>query len=71
MDKINHLMLNCSVNKKLKVEYQFQRKTSGKFSTVHEYNNTMYITPSFSITIGEPYDFYPRKRLLSVCYVAR
>lgn len=55
MDKISHTMLTCSVNKKLKVEYQFQRKTSSKFNTVREYNNTMYITPSFSMIIGEPY----------------
>lgn len=55
MDKINHTMFRCSVNKQIRVEYQFQRRTDGKFSTCKEYKNTLYIEPSFSVTIGEPY----------------
>lgn len=55
MDKITHTMYRCSVNKQIKVEYQFQKKTDGKFSTIREFKNNMYIEPSFSLTIGEPY----------------
>lgn len=55
MDKINHTMFRCSVNKQIRVEYQFQQKSDGKFNTIREFKNTMYIEPSFSVTIGEPY----------------
>lgn len=55
MDKVNHVMYRCSVNKKIKVEYQFQKKSDGKFNTVRDFKGTTYIDPTFSITIGEPY----------------
>lgn len=55
MDRINHTMFRCSINKQIRVEFQFQRKTDGKFQTIREYKNTIHIESSFSITIGEPY----------------
>jgi len=56
MNKINHTLYRGSVNKQLRVMYQYQKKTSvDKFPTIKEYNGTTYIEPSFSLTIGEPY----------------
>lgn len=55
MNKINHTMYRGTVNKQLSVVYQYQKTNKERFETVREFNGTMSIKPSFSVSIGEPY----------------
>lgn len=55
MDKINHTLYRGTVNNKLRVVYQYQKKTNEKYATVKDFNGVTYIEPSFSLSIGEPY----------------
>jgi hypothetical protein len=52
---INHTILRGSINTQLKVDYKFYYKKDDKYPTIRYFKDTMYIEPSFSITIGEPY----------------
>lgn len=67
MNSVNHVLYRGIVNKNLRMTYQYQKK-DGKYKTVQEYNDSIYIEPAFGISIGEPYGSPNRYYVVSKQY---
>lgn len=55
--QVNHTLYNGKVNKELRINYQYNFEESGKFQTIvqKEGSNTIYIRPSYALTISLGY----------------
>lgn len=68
MDKINHTLYRCQVNPRLKISYLYKKIVRERYGTINVYKDTIYINPSFMLSIDEGVNSSNRVSILSSNY---